>query len=105
MSKSKPKKLTTMTTEELAAATEDLDAELAIDDFGPMSEDADQKWKRAKRKRGRPKQGKGVKVISVSLEKDLILKSDKLAKSLGISRSALIARGLEAALALAGEED
>jgi len=88
-----------MKADELEATTSDLEQEFIIDKFGTMPRDASTKWESAKRKRGRPREGKGVKVISVSLERDLISRSDKLAKSLGISRSALIARGLEETLA------
>lgn len=55
-----------------------------------------------KRKRGRPIEGKGAQVISVSVERGLLNRSDKLAERMGISRSQLIARGLKAVL---GEKD
>jgi hypothetical protein len=38
-------------------------------------------------------------VISVSVERGLLGRSDRLAKSLGVSRAALIERGLKAVLA------
>jgi hypothetical protein len=53
-------------------------------------------WSKAKRKRGRPRVGKGVAVISLSVEKNLLRKADQLAKSQGISRAALFAKGLDA---------
>lgn len=59
-------------------------------------------WRRIKRRLGRPKIGKGVKVVSVSLEKDLLRRADALAKRQGISRAKLISRGLEQQL---GRED
>jgi hypothetical protein len=80
---------------ELEALTADLDQEFIGDSFGPMSE-ADRKlWRKAKRRRGRPTVGKGVKVVSVSIERGLLAKSDKLAKELGISRARLVAEGLQ----------
>ncbi len=55
-------------------------------------------WTRARRKPGRPRKGAGVKVISVSVERGLLAESDALASRLGISRAALIERGLKAVL-------
>ncbi len=46
------------------------------------------------KKRGRPKQGQGVQIISVSIEKGLLKKTDKLAKKLHTQRTKLITRGL-----------
>jgi len=86
--------------ERLGIGEEDeFDREFVADTFGPMPPEAKAKWERAKRKRGRPKVGKGVKVISVSVEKDLLAKSDAMARRLGIPRATLIARGLRRVLA------
>jgi metal-responsive CopG/Arc/MetJ family transcriptional regulator len=38
-------------------------------------------------------------VISVSVERELLARSDRLVRKLGISRAELIARGLQATLA------
>ena len=57
----------------------------------------------AKRKRGRPRVGRGVRVISVSVERDLLARADALARRLNISRAALIARALRVMLAAYGE--
>ena len=97
------KPYTKMTKAELARATGDLDREFAIDDFGPPPPAAKAELERA-RKRGRPRKGAGAKVISVSVERGLLERSDALAKQLGIARAALIARGLRAVLGAAGEE-
>jgi hypothetical protein len=83
---------------ELAEDTARYDREMVIDEFGPMTAAARARWVRAKRKPGRPRRGKGVKVISVSVERDLLSRSDALAKDLGLSRAGLIERGLEAVL-------
>ena len=99
------KPITEMTSDELAVETAEFDKEFVADSFGPPPPAAAERWERAKRKRGRPRKGKGAKVISVSLEKGLLARSDRLAKRLGISRAALVARGLEAGLALAGEQE
>lgn len=87
-----------MTTEELDRATRDLDREFIADTFGPLTPDDRALWRRAKRKRGRPRQGKGVRVVSVGIEKDLRAKSDAAARKLKISRSKLISAGLRRVL-------
>jgi len=100
----KPKKpFTEMNTQELAEATAEFDREFVADSFGPPPPEAKAEWEKAKR-RGRPRKGAGAKVISVSVEKGLLDVADSLAKRLKISRAALIARGLRAVLAAAGEE-
>jgi hypothetical protein len=76
---------------------------MVIDEFGPMTAAARARWVRAKRKPGRPRRGKGAKVISVSVERDLLSRSDALAKDLGLSRAGLIERGLQAVLATEGK--
>src|SRR5215211_6415734 len=83
-----------MTKEELAAATAQFDQEFAIDQSTELPPAMAEQWERAKRKRGRPKIGKGVKVISVSLEQQLLRDADKLAKRIGFTRAALISMGL-----------
>ena len=87
-----------MNTEELAAATAEFDKEFIADTFRPMTVAERARWQRIKRKPGRPRNGRGVKVISVSVEKDLLKQSDALAKRLGISRAQLVARGLKGML-------
>jgi hypothetical protein len=76
---------------------------MVIDQFKPLSNAARKRWERARRKPGRPRRGSGVKVISVSVERDLLDRSDKLAHSLGVSRARLIERGLRVVLATNGK--
>jgi hypothetical protein len=94
-----------MTAEELARETSEFDQEFIADTFGPMPPDVRARWERARRKPGRPRRGQGSKAISVSVERTLLARTDRLAKRLGISRAALIARGLEAALTCVGEPE
>ena len=54
-------------------------------------------WRNFK-KLGRPKVGKGIKVISVSVEKGLLEKVDRYARRQGISRAQLIAQGMRAVI-------
>ena len=93
-----------MDAKQLAGATAEFNEEFAVDKSRPLTGDEEQQWGKAKRKRGRPTVGKGVKVISVSLEKDLLARATRLAEKLGISRAQLIARGLQGLLAKNGEK-
>ena len=92
-----------MRTDELAEATAAYGREMIVDDFKPLSKAARDRWERAQRKPGRPRRGRGVKVISVSVEQDLLQRSDKLARSLGVSRARLIEKGLRVVLATGGK--
>lgn len=88
-----------MRSDELAKATAEFDCEFVADAFAEPPPSAKTAWRNAKRKRGRPTSGEGIKVISVSLEKGLLAEADKLAKTQGVSRARLITRGLRAVLA------
>ena len=92
-----------MNAKELGRATKEFEMELVADSFGPPGPVEREQWRRAKRKRGRPRRGRGVKVISVSLEKGLLSRCDALAKKLGVSRAALVSRGLHEVLSAAPE--
>ena len=92
------KAITQMNAKELGQATKEFEREFVADSFGPPGPMARDQWRRAKRKRGRPRQGRGAKVISVSLERGLLSRCDALAKRLGVSRAALISRGLHEVL-------
>jgi len=87
-----------MTTRELAKATADFDKEFVVDQSSDLTPQQKLQWQRAKRKRGRPRLGQGVRIISVSIEKGLLERTDRLAKKLKVRRTRLIARGLEAIL-------
>jgi hypothetical protein len=91
-----------MNTEELAAATAEFDEEMIIDQTRPLTPAERARWERIRRKPGRPRVGRGATVISVSVERALLERSDALAKSMGLTRARLIARGLKAVLAAEG---
>jgi len=52
-------------------------------------------WRRFKRKVGRPRIGKGVKIVSIGVEKGLLKQTDAVAKRRGMTRSALVAEALK----------
>ncbi len=92
-----------MTTEELAEATKEFDEEFVIDKFGPPPPEARARWEAAKRK-GETASGDGaVRVITIGVDKDLLARSDRLAKKMRITRAELVARALKAVLAVEGE--
>ena len=90
-----PKPYWEMNTAELAAATAKFDSEFIEDESTEPPANAKRKLARSNAKRGRSKNGRGLKVISVSLEQGLLEKADKLAKKLSVSRAQLISRGLQ----------
>lgn len=92
-----------MTTDELQAATAEFEREMVGEEFGPLSARARSRWKRARQRPGRPRQGQGAKVISVTVERSLLARSDALAKNMGVTRAGMIARGLKAVLAAEGK--
>ncbi len=86
-------------TADLDRITADLDREFVADTFRSPTKEEKRIWRRAKRKRGRPVRGKGCKIISLSIEKGLLVRTDRLARRKRVSRAELIARGLNAVLA------
>ena len=93
--KKKTKKFLELSDQEKTEAVREFDKEFIADTFRPMTAAERVRWQRIKRKPGRPRNGRGVKIISVSVEKDLLKQSDALAKRLGISRAQLISQGLK----------
>ncbi len=94
MSRKNSRPISEMTVGELDAMAAEFDREFIADTFGPMDDEAKARHLRAKKKRGRPRVGAGSQVISVTIEKGLLKRADRLAKRLGMSRAKLIAVGL-----------
>lgn len=88
---------------QLTRAVKEFDEELVADSFSEPPAAAKDRLARARRRPGRPRVGRGAEVISVSVERGLLERSDKLAKLMGITRARLIARGLKAVLAAEGQ--
>jgi hypothetical protein len=74
-----------MTADELVEATRQFGRERVAETFRPMTPAEAAVWEAAakKRPRGRPRVGKGVKVISVRTEAGLLERADALAKKHG----------------------
>ncbi len=91
-----------MSARELHTASAAFDKDMIVDQSRPLTAEELAWWKRVRRQPGRPRRGRGSKVISVSVEQDLLAQTDVLARSLGISRALLVQRGLKAVLAAEG---
>jgi hypothetical protein len=91
-----------MTPAELNTEAAEFDKEMIAAKARPLTAAERAWWEKVRRSPGRPRRGRGVKVISVSVEQDPLTRSDVLARSLGISRALLIERGLKAVLAAEG---
>ena len=88
-----------MNPKELADATKPFDEPFVLDQSRPLNPAEREQWNRVSRKRGRPKVGDGFKRVSVSLEQGLLNRVTAFAKKSRISRSMLVAKALEQALA------
>jgi hypothetical protein len=88
-----------MTEAERTESIKQFDKEFVIDTFRPLTPAERAQWNRMKRKPGRPQIGKGAAVVSVSIERDLLSRADRLAKKLKVSRARLISEGLRHVLA------
>jgi hypothetical protein len=88
-----------MNPKELTEATNPFDEPLVVDQSRPLTPAEREQWNKVSRKRGRPKVGQGFKRVSVSLEQGLLNRVTALAKKRRISRSMLVAKVLEQALA------
>ena len=96
------KRYSQMKAKELQAATKDLDEEFAAEKSRPLNQQERQRHARARR-RGRPRVGAGADKIHVTIERDLLARTDAFAQEHDLTRSEVIARGLRAVLAAVGE--
>ncbi len=74
------------------------DGEFIADIARPLSPKERARESRAKRKRGRPMIGKGVKRVLVTIEQDLLQHCDAYARKKKLTRAAVVTRGLKALL-------
>jgi hypothetical protein len=90
--------------EELREVTKEFDEPFVKDRAEPLTPEMKAQWERAKLKRGRPMKGHGAKVISLSVERDLLGRADALAEEQGMTRADLVAKGISAVLAVYSRE-
>jgi hypothetical protein len=94
----KAKPLGKLTKAELDKMSAEFDREFVADTFGPPTPEAKERLGRAKRKRGRPRVGAGAKAISVTVERTLLKRIDRIVRLRKTTRAKLISRGLKAVL-------
>jgi hypothetical protein len=85
-------------TERIAAQIESETPERRLARSTPLTRRQRSAWRKFRKNMGRPRIGKGIKVISISVEKGLLREVDAFAKRRGITRSELIARGMRAVM-------
>lgn len=83
---------------ELDAEACRFDQEFVADTARPLTATERARDRTARRKRGRPQVGNGARRVLITIESSLLQRSDVYADKHGLTRSALIARGLEALL-------
>src|SRR5215213_9354120 len=84
--------------EQKRQVSEYLDREEAAQDFRALTPAQRRRWERIKRGPGRPKLGKGTKVVSVTVEKDLLSRADAYAKAAGLTRARFVGIAIESFL-------
>ena len=84
--------------EEKERIWESYNREIPLSETRPLNASERRQWVRIKKKMGRPVKGKGSKVISLSVERELLEKADRFAKKNGMTRAALMAAGLHAVM-------
>ena len=87
-----------MSAAELSRATKEFDKPFVFENTRPMTPAERAQERKLRGGPGRPKIGKGARKISVSLEAELLRRTDSLAKRRGVNRSELIATFVAAGL-------
>lgn len=100
MSKKPRKHYDQMNTAELAEATKQYDREEPGLPGRPLTP-RDVALHRQAKKMGRPKKGRGAKVIGISIEQGLLKQADALAKRRNVGRSQLFVDAIQAELSRA----
>lgn len=77
---------------------ESVNREIPLRETRPLNASERRLWAKSRKKMGRPIKGKGCKVVSLSVERELLAKADRLAKRKGVTRAAMVAAGLDAVL-------
>ena len=72
-------------------------------DWHPLTAAQRKQWARIKRKAGRPRIGKGAKIVPVSIERGLLKEADSFAKRHKLKRSQMVAEGLRLVMQTNGE--
>jgi hypothetical protein len=87
-----------MSAAESGKAIGEFDVPFVFERARPMTAAERAEERKLRRGRGRPKIGSGAKKVSISLEGEVLQKTDALAKKKGVNRSELIAGFIVAGL-------
>ena len=90
-----------MTPAQRQRLADELDAETPAERLArskPLTPRQRERIMRAGKQMGRPRLGKGTRVVSVTVELDLLKRADAFAASAGMKRSELFTRGLHSVL-------
>jgi len=71
-------------------------------EWHPLTPAQRKQWTRIKRKIGRPRVGKGAKIVPISIERGLLQEADSFAKRHKLKRSQMVAQGLRLVMKKAG---
>src|SRR5438034_11742127 len=88
-----------MSAAELDEDVAKFDREFIVDRAKPLAAKERMRDRRASGKRGRNRVGAGARRVLITIEAALLQRSDRYAEKHGLTRSALLARGLERVLA------
>lgn len=88
-----------MTPEEKEAVYREVDREIPLSELRPLNAQERKRWNKFKKRLGRPKVGRGAKLVTVSLERGRAEQIDEFLRRHGLGRSTLFARGAELAMA------
>jgi hypothetical protein len=84
-----------MSPTELDALVAPVDRPIDVSEMRPLSPAMKKRVSAARRKKpGRPPVGKGAEKLRISMERGLLQKADRYARTHGLSRSELIAQGV-----------
>jgi hypothetical protein len=84
-----------MSAQELDAEVARFDHEIRHDEIKPLTPAMKASLRKAKTRGGRPQSRRGSRRVSITVEQELLDRADRYAKSNSLSRSELIAKGLE----------
>src|SRR5207248_3201024 len=73
---------------------------ISFEETRPLSPEGRTRWKRAKK--GRPRIGKGCKIIAASIERGLLERARAYGRRHGLNTSQVISRGLESLVGIPG---
>ena len=91
-------KFEAMSPQEKERVYRSVDREIPLSETRPLTREERKVWERFRKRIGRPKVGKGAKVVAVSVERERLEQINSFIKQRGLGRSELFLRGVELAM-------